>query len=132
MGPGGPKVVATLCGHEREKCVRARAQYLAALEGAGFDVIALDPHGAVPAHFDALCLTGGGDIEPSRYGEAAAPETDDLDPDRDDLELRLLRQALDNGFKDGEELRKQKDLEPLREREDFQKLANQLDQSQKP
>ena len=95
MGPGGPKVVATLCGHEREKCVRARAQYLAAFEGAGFDVIALDPHDAAPADFDALCLTGGGDIEPSRYGEAAAPETDDLDPARDDLELRLLRAALD-------------------------------------
>jgi len=95
MGQRGPTVVTTLCGHDREKCLRARAQYLAALGGAGFDVIALDPHDAAPADFDALCLTGGGDIEPSRYGEAAAPETDDLDPARDDLELRLLRAALD-------------------------------------
>ena len=95
MGQRAPKVIATLCGHDREKCVRARAQYLAALEGAGFDVIALDPRDAVPADFDALCLTGGGDIEPSRYGEPVAPETDDLDPARDELELGLLRAALD-------------------------------------
>ncbi len=75
--------------------MRARAEYLAALRGAGLDVIALDPHDAVPEDFDALCLTGGGDIEPSRYGEPAAAETDDVDPARDALELRLLRDALD-------------------------------------
>jgi putative glutamine amidotransferase len=75
--------------------VRARAEYLAALQGAGLDVIALDPHDALPEDFDALCLTGGGDIEPSRYGEPAAPETDDVDPARDALELRVLRDALD-------------------------------------
>ncbi|MDP9320347.1 MAG: gamma-glutamyl-gamma-aminobutyrate hydrolase family protein [Chloroflexota bacterium] len=91
----GPRVVATLCGHDRPTCVRARAEYLAALRGAGLDVIALDPHDAVPEDFDALCLTGGGDIEPSRYGEPAAAETDDVDPARDALELRLLRDALD-------------------------------------
>jgi putative glutamine amidotransferase len=75
--------------------VRARAQYLAALRGAGFEVIALDPHDPVPEDFDALCLTGGGDIEPSRYGEPAASETDDVDPARDELEVRVLRDALD-------------------------------------
>ena len=78
--------------------MRARAEYLAALQSAGLDVIALDPHDAVPQDFDALCLTGGGDIEPSRYGEPAAPETDDVDPARDALELRVLRDALDRGI----------------------------------
>jgi len=91
----GPRVVATLCGHDRPKCVRARAQYLAALQGAGLEVMALDPRDAVPEAFDALCLTGGGDIEPARYGEPAAAETDDVDPARDALELGLLRDALD-------------------------------------
>jgi putative glutamine amidotransferase len=90
----GPRIVATLCGHDREKCVRARAQYLAALRGAGCEVIALDPNDDVPEDFDGLCLTGGGDIEPSRYGELAAPETDDVDPARDELELRVLGTAL--------------------------------------
>jgi putative glutamine amidotransferase len=90
-----PTVAVALCGHDHDKCVRARAQYLAALQGAGLDVIALDPHDAIPADFDCLCLTGGGDIEPSRYGEPAAPETTELDPARDELEVRLLRIALD-------------------------------------
>ncbi|MEA2661750.1 MAG: putative glutamine amidotransferase, partial [Chloroflexota bacterium] len=94
MGPSRPTVVVTLCGHDRDRCVRAREQYLTALRGAGCDVIALDPHDDVPADFDALCLTGGGDIESSRYGEVPAPETDDVDPARDALELRLLRTAL--------------------------------------
>jgi putative glutamine amidotransferase len=91
----GARVIATLCGHDREKCLRAREQYLTALAAVGLDVIALDPHDAVPDEFDGLCLTGGGDIEPARYGESAAPETDDVDPARDELELRLLRTALD-------------------------------------
>ena len=91
----GARVVATFCGHDRQTCLRARAQYVAALQGAGLDVIALDPHDAVPDDFDGLCLTGGGDIDPARYGEAAAPQTDEVDPARDELELRLLRAALD-------------------------------------
>jgi len=95
MGQGGPKVVATFCGHDRPKCLAARVQYLAALRGAGFEVIALDPRDKPAEDFDALCLTGGGDIEPARYGEPAAPETEDVDPARDELELGLLRAALD-------------------------------------
>jgi putative glutamine amidotransferase len=95
MGQARPRIVTTLCGHVRETCVRARAQYLAALEDAGVDVIALDPHDAIPAEFEGLCLTGGGDIEPSRYGEPAARETTDVDPARDRLELDLLRIARD-------------------------------------
>lgn len=90
-----PRVVATFCGHDRPKCLAARTQYLAALRGAGFEVIALDPGDEPTLDFDALCLTGGGDIEPSRYGERAAAETEDVDPARDDLELVLLRAALD-------------------------------------
>jgi putative glutamine amidotransferase len=90
-----PRVVATFCGHDREKCLRARAQYLAALGAAGLDVIPVDPNDEVPATFDALCLTGGGDIEPSRYGAHAEPETDDVDPARDALELGLLSHALE-------------------------------------
>jgi putative glutamine amidotransferase len=90
----GPRVVATFCGHDREKCVRARTQYLAALQGAGFEIVALDPNDEVPEDFDALCLTGGGDIEPSRYGEPRAPETEDVDPARDELEIRVLGTAL--------------------------------------
>ena len=95
MGQGGPRVVATFCGHDRPTCLAARAQYLAALRGAGLEVIALDPGDEPAEDFAALCLTGGGDIEPSRYGEPAAPATEDVDPARDELEVGLLRTALD-------------------------------------
>lgn len=90
----GRRVLTTLCGHERERCVRARDEYLAALRGAGLDVVALDPHDTPPEDFEGLCLTGGGDIEPHRYGEANRA-SEDIDPARDALELRVLGTALE-------------------------------------
>ena len=50
---------------------------------------------AAPAAFDALCLTGGEDMEPSRYGAAADPMTEPADPARDALELSLVATALE-------------------------------------
>lgn len=88
-----PHVVATFCGHDRERCLRAREQYLAALRAAGLLVTALDPGDSAPAEFDALCLTGGGDIDPARYGEADAG-SEDIDPARDATELGVLAAAL--------------------------------------
>ena len=49
----------------------------------------LDP-ALVPATLeglDGLLVTGGGDIEPSRYRQPRMPEVDGVDPDRDDFEL---------------------------------------------
>jgi gamma-glutamyl-gamma-aminobutyrate hydrolase PuuD len=42
-----------------------------------------------------LVLTGGGDVEPSRYGAAPASETWGVDPARDAFEEALLRAALE-------------------------------------
>jgi putative glutamine amidotransferase len=42
-----------------------------------------------------LVLTGGIDIDPSLYGEAAQPEVDEIDRPRDEFELTLLREALE-------------------------------------
>jgi putative glutamine amidotransferase len=39
---------------------------------------------------DGLLLIGGGDVSPSRYGEAAAPEVRDVDDARDEWELALI------------------------------------------
>ena len=50
------------------------------------------------APFDGLLLAGGGDLEPSRYGAAAHPAQDGLDPDRDRLELELARAAVRLGL----------------------------------
>lgn len=70
--------------------VRSRGHYLKALDDAGFEVIPVDAGGEVPAAFDALCLTGGEDLEPSRYGAAADPKAEPADVRRDALELELL------------------------------------------
>jgi putative glutamine amidotransferase len=89
-----PRVIATLSVlNGNELRVRSRANYVHALRGAGFDVIEVDSTSPVPDAFDALCLTGGEDLEPSRYGAPADPLTEPADPERDALELRLLATA---------------------------------------
>jgi putative glutamine amidotransferase len=43
--------------------------------------------------FDALLLVGGGDVEPSRYGQTSRAEIYGVEPDRDAFEIGLLREA---------------------------------------
>ncbi|MGH9181498.1 MAG: gamma-glutamyl-gamma-aminobutyrate hydrolase family protein, partial [Acidimicrobiales bacterium] len=50
------------------------------------------------APFDALVLTGGGDIDPGRYGEVAHASVYGVDPERDRVELALATEALDGGL----------------------------------
>jgi putative glutamine amidotransferase len=44
---------------------------------------------------DGLLLSGGVDIDPSRYGAVRAPEVEVIDPARDEFELALARAAAD-------------------------------------
>jgi putative glutamine amidotransferase len=46
---------------------------------------------------DGLLLSGGGDIEPRRYGGEMTPEVDGVDPARDEWELALVRRAVERG-----------------------------------
>lgn len=90
----GPRVVATLSvptGTDLRR--RSRELYLTALRAAGFDVIAVDGAGTAPDEFDALCLTGGEDVEPARYRRVADPRTEVIDTARDALEIGLLATA---------------------------------------
>jgi putative glutamine amidotransferase len=52
---------------------------------------------AIP-RLDALVLSGGGDIDPSRYGAEPGPHTTSVRPERDAAELALLRAALAAGL----------------------------------
>ena len=45
------------------------------------------------APFDGLVLVGGGDVEPARYGKAPGPNVYGVEPDRDELEVKLLHAA---------------------------------------
>ena len=49
---------------------------------------------AALAAVDALVFTGGGDVNPARYGEEGLPELDGVSDKRDDMEIYLARRAL--------------------------------------
>jgi putative glutamine amidotransferase len=76
------------------------AAYLRAVEQAGGLPVLLAPQLSVAARdalwsrLDGLVLTGGGDVEPSRFGEAPHPKTTLVSVDRDALELELIDRAL--------------------------------------
>ncbi|MGH2521743.1 MAG: gamma-glutamyl-gamma-aminobutyrate hydrolase family protein, partial [Anaerolineales bacterium] len=46
---------------------------------------------------DGLLVPGGGDIDPLRYGAERHTKTDDVDPNRDRIEISLTQQALHGG-----------------------------------
>jgi putative glutamine amidotransferase len=49
------------------------------------------------ARVDALILTGGGDIDPARYGGADHPKIYAVDRQRDELEFDLTRASVESG-----------------------------------
>ena len=101
-----PRIVVTLHGPEqaaREEPTWATFDnYLEAVRRAGGVPIPLSPKSdpaardAALANMDGLLLTGGVDLDPSLYGEAAHPEVH-VEPARDDLELAAWQVALERG-----------------------------------
>ena len=77
-----------------------RAEYRRALETRGGKVVELlpgDPEAATEG-LDGVLLGGGGDVDPACYGQSRHPESKDIDEGRDELELRLTREALAAGM----------------------------------
>lgn len=74
--------------------------YIESVEEAGGIPILL-PKEALPdtdrilGMVDGLLFTGGGDVDPSTYGEPATAELIDMDPARDAFEFSLMRRAYD-------------------------------------
>jgi putative glutamine amidotransferase len=68
-----------------------------ALREAGIEPILVTAASPIPSlnGIDGVVLSGGRDVHPSRYRQQMGPHTIELDPDRDELEDRLLREALD-------------------------------------
>ena len=78
------------------------AAYIRAVERAGGVPLLLTPFHSADSlarlHVDGVLLTGGGDIDPVRFGEARHGQTDLISAERDTLELeRVTRQAIDAG-----------------------------------
>jgi putative glutamine amidotransferase len=69
--------------------------YKRAVEAAGAEVVDLPPGTSAIGDLDGLLLPGGWDVDPARYGEKPDSNVGDIDPELDETELRLFRQAHD-------------------------------------
>jgi putative glutamine amidotransferase len=75
--------------------------YLHAVQQAGGVPVPLPPQlsaaalGVIARELDGLLLTGGGDVDPARFGEAPHPNLYDVAPPRDALETEAVRIALE-------------------------------------
>jgi putative glutamine amidotransferase len=71
------------------------ATYAEALRQAGVEPVLISPGDPRPlAGLQGLLLSGGTDVNPARYGVAPDPACETPDDARDDLETRLLAEAL--------------------------------------
>ena len=70
--------------------------YMAAIKAGGLEPVALDVGGATVTWADeaGLVLLGGSDVNPALYGEEHHPETEASDDQRDEIELRLIDEAV--------------------------------------
>ena len=73
--------------------------YETSVKRAGGEPSVIDVQGEAPAKvirsIDGLMLTGGGDVDPARYGEDRHPAHREAEEGRDEFELELIRCALE-------------------------------------
>jgi putative glutamine amidotransferase len=74
--------------------------YVEGVERAGgipvlLPVIGIDAVDEVISAVHGVLLTGGGDVQPSRYGATPVAETTGVDPARDDFDICLLERAME-------------------------------------
>jgi len=75
---------------------RKLEDYKQAVLHVGGEVRIVDPSMSADtaiAGLDGLILTGGDDVAPARYGEAAHPKTVEAEPARDEFEIALVNAA---------------------------------------
>jgi putative glutamine amidotransferase len=86
-----PLIAITRCSklHDYEESIRRTAAEPWVLD------LAADRPADVVARASGILLTGGGDVDPSLYGEAAHPTYSAAEPGRDAYEIELVRRALE-------------------------------------
>jgi putative glutamine amidotransferase len=95
-----PLIGVTIGYSEKPDVFALRDDYVRAVEAGGGLPVVLAP--GTPedarehvARLDGLLLTGGADVDPGHYGEAAHPALGRVIPERDRFELSLCRAALE-------------------------------------
>src|ERR1700722_19343982 len=90
---------------ERPACWVMGRSYIEELRKVGAIpwIIPLVPHDTetlqnIFDRLDGVFITGGVDVDPSHYGESKLPLCGDTDPDRDAVEMALLRHALNRNL----------------------------------
>ncbi len=82
---------------DRDASEDEESDYVRALMGAGFrreEIVILPPDSPVGQDFDGVVLGGGGDVDPSLYGQAPRADANlELDPGRDRTDLALFDRA---------------------------------------
>jgi putative glutamine amidotransferase len=99
--PGDSKPVAQ--GEPPRTELALGERYLDAVRAAGGMPVILAPVGSDAVdplldHLDAVCLSGGPDLDPAAYGVAAHPEIGPTQPELDAFELELARAAVARGM----------------------------------
>jgi putative glutamine amidotransferase len=105
--PKSPRVLVTLAvvaeQAEPDLAARRAELYLEAVRRHGGDPVAVDAKtapadlAAALASMDGLLLSGGGDLDPARYGEANLGSVD-IDAGRDELEATAWKEATARGL----------------------------------
>src|SRR5713226_830734 len=89
-----PRIAVTVGSEGAE---RGYGNYLKRVQEAGAEAVIADPS-CDPFDLldtvDALLVTGGTDVDPALYDEAAVPELLDVDGPRDTSEIALIREAM--------------------------------------
>ncbi len=95
-----PRIGITTLSAGRDYFDRSVRNYWWAVTWAGGQPVILTPDDALPptkqlAQLDGLLLSGGGDVHPRYYGQPInGTDPDDIQIERDELELPLARMAL--------------------------------------
>ena len=72
--------------------------YGRAVEAAGAEAVYLPIGAPTVAGLDGLLLPGGWDVDPARYGEKPGEKVGDIDPELDETEIRLFKEARERGL----------------------------------
>jgi putative glutamine amidotransferase len=101
--PVAPRIGVTMSATVNATPERAylNASYIRAVQDAGGVPVLLPPQLSSEARqalwplLDGVLLTGGGDVDPARFGQAPHPSVAEVVPARDGLEIDLTRDAVD-------------------------------------